>query len=362
MQARTVSCLAGLLLLLSPLPGLAQAPTAAASPGRDLVVGISEAPPFAIRTAEKSWEGLSVDLWKRIADRLQLGYRFAEMPTIESLLIATGQGRLDAALSAITVTAARAKLVDFTQPYVVTGVGIAVPAHGSAPWAALRRTFLSFGFLQAVAALVTLVVTIGGIVWLLERRHTRHYGGKRGLGSGIWWSALAMTQSGAASNPPRTLPGRVLAVVWMIASIVTIAIFTAGLTSTLTKRELQGNVQSPGDLRTARVGVIAGFAWQDYIARQQVRARPYSDLASGMKAIQSNQLDAFIHDKPQMQWAVLQGFSSTVRVLDMTLGDQVYAIALPADSPLRRQIDDALLEIVESDWWRLQQFKYLGQP
>jgi polar amino acid transport system substrate-binding protein len=33
----------------------------------------------------------------------------------------------------------------------------------------------------------------------------------------------------------------------MIASVITIAIFTAGITSTLTKRELQGVVHSVND-------------------------------------------------------------------------------------------------------------------
>ena len=49
-----------------------------------------------------------------------------------------------------------------------------------------------------------------------------------------------------------------MAISWMIASIIANAVFTAGITSTLTRRELQGVVHNVNDLRSVRVGALAG--------------------------------------------------------------------------------------------------------
>jgi hypothetical protein len=43
------------------------------------------------------------------------------------------------------------------------------------------------------------------------------------------------------------------------------------------------------------------------------------------------------------------------------LEPQSYAIALPNDSALQKPINVALLEVEESDWWKVILFRYLGQ-
>jgi hypothetical protein len=88
----------------------------------------------------------------------------------------------------------------------------------------ITRALMSLGFFQAVLALVGIAILVGFVIWLLERRKTEHFsGGAKGLGTGLWWSAIAMTQAGAAQNAPSTLPGRIVAIGWMIASVIVIA-------------------------------------------------------------------------------------------------------------------------------------------
>jgi hypothetical protein len=51
-----------------------------------LVIGTKEAPPFAMKTIDDTWQGISIDLWRMIADQLHLHYRFAEAPDVQSLI------------------------------------------------------------------------------------------------------------------------------------------------------------------------------------------------------------------------------------------------------------------------------------
>jgi polar amino acid transport system substrate-binding protein len=173
-------------------------------PDRELVIATKEAPPFAMKQQDGSWRGISIDLWRRIADRLHLRYRLLEQATVQNLIDGTAEGSFDAAMAAITVTAARERMVDFTQPFYSTGLGVAVSMTESR-WRSVVRALFSFGFFQAVLALLGIAMCVGFVIWLLERRRTEHFGGgAKGLGTGFWWSAIAMTQAGCpgASWPP----------------------------------------------------------------------------------------------------------------------------------------------------------------
>jgi hypothetical protein len=59
---------------------------------------------------------------------------------------------------------------------------------------------------------------------------------------------------------------------------------------------------------------------------------------------------------------VLQDFSTKLRVLDLVLEHELYAIALPKrGNPLFQMVNAALLEETETDWWGQTLFRYLGK-
>ncbi len=351
-------CLAALAMLGGGLPKLhAEGP---AVPDRELVVATKAAPPFAMKHPDGSWSGLSITLWKKIADREHLRFRLVETQSVADLLDGVANGKFDAGVAAVTVTAARANSVDFTQPFYNTGLGVAVPINEN-PWLAIGRALLSFGFFQAVGVLLGFAMAVGFLIWMLERRKTEHFGGgAKGLGSSFWWSTIAMTQAGAAHNAPATLPGRIVAMGWMIASVIAIAVFTAGITSTLTRRGLEGAVHGFNDLRSVRVGAVANSPTTDYFGRQRLSFQAFPDIQSGLSALGAGKIDAFVHDKPLLTWMVHNEFSSAVRVVDTSFSNESYAIVLPKNSALRPMLDLAVLDQVESDWWQQTLFETLG--
>lgn len=352
------------MLALACSPGRAEPATAVTPPlpDRELIVATREVPPFAMKNKDGSWRGISIELWQRVAERLHLRYRFSEQASNQEILNGVASGAFDAGVAALSVTAARQRIVDFSVPYYTAGLGVAIPT-GEPRWLAIYRTLFSLGFLQAVVILLALAMGVGFVIWLLERRKTEQFsGGARGLGTGFWWSATAMTQSGAGPDAPSTLPGRLVAIGWMIASIIAVAVFTAGVTSTLTQRELQGTVRETNDLRHSRVGAVAGSASVNYLDREHIPHRSFATLHDGLEALKDERLDAFVYDKPLLTWMVLQDFSTKLRVLDIVLEHENYAIALPKDGgPLNRPLNAPLLEEIESARWDRTLFQYLGK-
>jgi ABC-type amino acid transport substrate-binding protein len=328
---------------------------------RELIVATKEAPPFAMKGSDGTWQGISIDLWRQVADQLHLRYRFLEANTVQDLMAATSRGEADVAVAAITVTAARAEASDFTQPYYRSGLGVAV-VSGVADWLPIVRTFLSLRFLEAILVLLGIALSVGLLVWLFERQQNNHFGGPpvRGLTSGIWWSAVAMTQAGAAQGAPSSLPGRLLAVVWMIVSIITLAVFTGGITSAITTHQLQGLVRNIDDLRSLRVAVVNGSSSVEFLDQERIVHRGFTDPTAALNAVKAGSVDAFVYDRPLLSWIVRKDFPA-LQVLKVTFDPQNYAIAVPLNSALRVPLDVALLETVTNEWWQQVLYRYLGQ-
>ncbi|MET2825535.1 transporter substrate-binding domain-containing protein [Mesorhizobium shangrilense] len=342
---------------------LAQSQPAPDLLSKEIAVGIKEAPPFAFKLQDGSWSGLSIDLWQKIAGRLDLRYHYVEVPTVREQIDGVASGKFDVATAAITVTADREKTVDFTQPFFSTGLGIATPLNNQPTWRPVVRALTSFGFLQAVLALIVISVVVGVLIWLFERRHNEDFGGgaAKGLFSSMWWSTVAATQASTGDFGPRTVPGRVLAALWMMGSIIAIAVFTAGVTSVLTVTQMEGLVQGESDLGMVRVGNVENSSTVAYLDSTHINHQGFASVQDGLAALRAGKIDALVHDKPLLGWLVRQNYASNLQVLDATFDQQQYAMAVPLGSPLRKPLDVALLQTVESDWWKQAVFQYLGE-
>ncbi len=173
-----------------------------------------------------------------------------------------------------------------------------------------------------------------------------------------------MTQSAHAAGEkvPVTLPGRLIAIAWMVASVNVIASFTAALTSQLTLKQLRGTVHGEADLRYVRVATIAGTETIEYLDGRHIAFQVFADAEAALSALHMGRIDALVYDRPPLLlWLVNERFSGSLQVLDATFDPQVYAFALPQGSGLRVPIDLAVLDAVRSDWWRDTLIAYLGR-
>ena len=326
-----------------------------------LIVATRHVPPFSIKQDDGSWQGISIELWRQIADRLDLEYRFREMG-LKEMLDAVQRHEVDAAVAALTITSEREQRMDFTHPFLSTGLGIAVPHSAGSGWLAVTQRFFSTRFLKVVTALLGILLLIGILVWFFERRRNAQFGGTpaQGIGSGLWWSAVTMTTVGYGDKSPQTLGGRAVALVWMFASIIIISSFTAAIATALTIGELGGKVQGKDDLARARISSVADSTSAQYLLQAKLSFRTESSLPDALEYLTNGAGDAVVYDAPIMRYQVRYKYAGRLSVLPGSFARQDYGIALPTASPYRETINQALLEELNTQTWEDLMFSYLG--
>lgn len=335
--------------LAGSVPGLA-GQTAAGT----LVVGTREVPPFAMRDAGGNWTGISIDLWREITARSSWeadddSIVFVEMdlaPLIDSIEARA----VDLGVAAFTVTREREQRVDFSYPFFNSGLSIAVPFQGGAPILGVARALFSRTFITVVGALFLILLLSGALVWFFERRRNpEQFGnGVRGLGAGVWWSAVTMTTVGYGDKSPQTGGGRAVALIWMFTSVIIISAFTAGIASALTVGVLRSDIGGPDDLIGRSVGTVAGSTAEVYAGQAGFLVRSYGTLREALDALVTAELVAVVYDRPLLRFMVKQDYPGQVRVLPLSLEQQNYAIMVPEGSPFLEELNQALLGAIEA--------------
>jgi len=95
--------------------------------GRIVVATEAAYPPFESKTPDGTIVGFDVDLVRAAAREAGLEAEFVDQ-AFDGILPGLAQGKYDAAVSAMTITAERAEVVDFTDPYFDAGQVVAVRA------------------------------------------------------------------------------------------------------------------------------------------------------------------------------------------------------------------------------------------
>ncbi len=355
-------------LLVGAAPLAAQPADTLASlgfPGR-LVAGVTPAPPFAIKNPDGTWDGIAVELWRRVGRQAGFEAALCEVPEGDLLGAVTG-GAVDVALTLPASHEAEAR-ADFTAPYYTATLGVA-QRSGNGIWEVLAELF-SPTFLKIAAGLAVLLLIVGVVIWLFERRDNEEdfREGKEGVWDGFWWAGVTMTTIGYGDKSPDSVGGKVTALLWMLVSMAVTAALTAALVSSLgLGGSGGGSVKIPGDLRDKAVGVADGSAVAGYLEEEGVAFETVADIPAGLRAVDEKRLDAFVGPAPVLRYYKENGdYDLEIGTTQAEPQPWAFAVAEGAAlreplsrAALREPLSRAVLEQTRGAAWRALLDRYL---
>jgi len=341
---------------------VAVAEDAIGSPSRPIRIAASDRPPYCFRTPLGDWDGLGVELCRRIAKANGLSIVFEEMPTDE-ILQALREGTLDATCIGVAVTPARARAGRLTHPFETSGVGVATRARVG--W--LPSVSASLGLIEVVqlAFLLLAIHAVAAIlIWLAERRRNAQFHRRvlHGLGGAAWWAVTTFSTVGYGDKAPVTALGRLIGAIWMISSVVLVALFTGVVASRITLTVGATTVAHVGDLSKVRTATLRSSIAAEILARLQVTPTYLADDRAGLASLEKGQIDAWVSDLSVLQWMIRERGNPAVVLLPQPLARDYIALAFGADIPpeLTSEINLAMLEATSDPEWQLVRQRFLG--
>jgi ABC-type amino acid transport substrate-binding protein len=244
------------------------------------------------------------------------------------------------------MTPEREQRFDFSHMYLQSGLQIMTTNH-QASWLDSVGSVSWADVLGVVAWVALLIIFVAHVIWLIERGRNPEFPREylRGVGEGLWWAVVTVVTVGYGDRTPKRLLGRVVATIWMFAGIFLIAHLTATITSRLTVESLQGQINGLNDLPGKRVVTVEGTTADQYLSANGIVHVNVAQISDAYAQIEAGRADAVIYDAP-----VLNHYANTlgkgkVRMAGVVFKAEPYGIALQPDSPYRKAINQAILEI-----------------
>lgn len=336
-------------------------PNGRSSPNR-LTVAVMHLPPFLMKGADNTWEGLGLDLWRMVAREIGVDYALQEYTSVETVRDDIIAGRVDI-IPGMAVTEGHERILDFSHQYLRSGLAIAVPAtERNSRIFRFTRHLLSSDLLLVMGGMLLLSLVAGLIIWLAEGRRNRDFDGGpvKGTGHGFWWAVVTLTTVGYGDKAPKTMAGRLAAITWMFASIFLIASFTAAITATMTVGSLEGRIRGLADLPGAHVGALSRSVGKSFLNAKGISVQSFENVREGLSALAGEKIDAFVFNEAILKYMAQNAFKGRVVVLPETFDHYFVGMAMPTNSVWKERINIALLDVIGRDEWTEAVKQYLG--
>jgi len=336
-------------------------------PGAEpLRIAVYDVPPYGYADADGSISGVSVDLWRRVVQQTEWQYRLIPVSDMEEVLSGLEQGRFDAAIGAITITPERSERVEFSYPAHRSGVAVAVRKQ-TGPLSAL----MSYGAAAAelsplILLILALPVVTGLAMWFLERpRHPAAQGTESSVVSlrdGIYWAVVTMTTVGYGDKTPKTNSGRLVAIFWMMGSLVLVSLLSTSMVSRLTAERVESGADATAsDLTGKRLAAAAHSSGAEYLDGLHLPYAKFQNLQEALDSLADGRSDAIVNSVGALQYFIAKRYAKVVQAPRGLLASAYMAFALPERSPLKKQIDRALMKITAGPEWRSTEERFFGR-
>ncbi|XP_034824305.2 uncharacterized protein [Maniola hyperantus] len=284
-------------------------------------------------------------------------------------------GAAHMSFAALSVSAARAEVIDFSQPYFFSGISI-LAAPNQRPDIPLLAFLLPFSPELWIAIFTSLNVTAIAVAiyeWLSPfglnpwgRQRSKNFS----ISSALWvmWGLLCGHL--VAFKAPKSWPNKFLINVWGGFSVIFVASYTANIAALIAGLFFHNAVddyQGRSNWLSLRVGTPRSSVAEYYVRRnnpqlaQQMRRYALQDIEEGIQRLRNGTLDLFIADTTVLDYYRATDHGCKLqRVGDHALTKDTYAIGMSKGFPLKDSISAVIAKYSSNGYMDILTEKWYG--
>jgi len=316
-----------------------------------LKVQISEFPPCIIVEDGSPPTGFDIEIWNAIAKKQGWNLEYEVINPHTSILNNLKDKKTDVGIAAFTITEEREKSVDFSHHYLDSGLRILTLKKDvglidkiKVFWVAIKTPATLF---------IIFLLIFAHLIWLLERDDDPDNDANGindnyfpGIFEALYFCIVTCSTVGYGDYTPKKWMGRLVVVSLIFAGIIAFCNFTALLSSEYTTENLSA-IKSVEDLRGKTV-----ITQKDTTAVRELKelgaiVKEVSTIEQACDWLLLKRGDALVFDAPVIMEYVKK-YPDEVEIVGSLFAKQYYGFALQEESPLRQEINKALLSLREN--------------
>ncbi|KAK5854759.1 hypothetical protein PBY51_004928 [Eleginops maclovinus] len=283
--------------------------------------------------------------------------------------------RADMAIGSLTINEERSEVVEFSVPFVETGISVMVsrsngtvsPSAFLEPYSPAVWVMMFVMCLSVVAVTVFIFEFFSPVGYNRSLQSAKKSGGSKfTIGKSVWllW-ALVFNNSVPVENP-RGTTSKIMVLVWAFFAVIFLASYTANLAAFMIQEEYIDTVSGLSDKKfqqpteqypPLRFGTVPNGSTEENIRSNYPNMHQYmirnnqKGVEEAIENLKTGKLDAFIYDAAVLNYMARKDEGCKV----MTIGSGKvfattgYGIALHKNSRWKRPLDLALLQLVGDD-------------
>ncbi|KAJ2947052.1 hypothetical protein O0L34_g16399 [Tuta absoluta] len=284
-------------------------------------------------------------------------------------------GAAHMSFSALSVSTARAEVIDFSQPFFFSGVSILAAPNQRAdiPLLAFLLPFSPELWIAIFTSLNVTAIFVALYEWLSPfglnpwgRQRSKNFS----ISSALWvmWGLLCGHL--VAFKAPKSWPNKFLINVWGGFSVIFVASYTANIAALIAGLFFHNAVddfQGTSNWLSLRVGTARSSVAEYYVQRnnpqlaQQMRRYALHNVEEGIQRLRNGTLDLLIADTPVLDYYRATDHGCKLqRVGDHALAEDTYAIGMAKGFPLKDSISAVISKYSSNGYMDILTEKWYG--
>ncbi|XP_076244681.1 glutamate ionotropic receptor NMDA type subunit 2 isoform X3 [Calliopsis andreniformis] len=336
--------------------------------------------------------GFCIDLLQKFSEEIGFTYELVRVEdgkwgTLENgkwngLIADLVNRKTDMVMTSLMINSEREAVVDFTVPYMETGIAIVVAKRTGiiSPTAFLEPFDTASWMLVGIVAIHAATIMILLFEWLspsgfnMKKNPSPNH--RFSFCRTYWLVWAVLFQAAVHIDSPRGFTARFMTNVWALFAVVFLAIYTANLAAFMITREEFHEFTGVDDHRLAKpwshkpmfkFGTIPWSHTDSTLAKYFKEMHAYmkafnkSSVAEGIEAVISGELDAFIYDGTVLDYLVAQDEDCRLLTVGSWYAMTGYGLAFSRNSKYLQMFNKRLLDYRDNgDLERLRRYWMTG--